>query len=185
MRDLCGTCENIKNFAACAVSRSFCRLAANPEFLGCGLLCAPKSCKEFDSWELDRIEFVWPYRGLPETGHCTLLNDLILFGSCHRTSCKHNLNLHTTTIADHWHVVGSSGKGEHVLKSSVTLSTPNLLNTRARATNLQSCSSASHQRPLVREVKVNCDKSKLIEVVKATLLSQYFSNHTITRLWII
>ena len=39
MRDLCGTCKNIKNFVACAVSRSFCRLAANhPEFLGCGLL---------------------------------------------------------------------------------------------------------------------------------------------------
>ena len=39
MRDLFGTCKNIKNFVACAVSRSFCRLAANhPEFLGCGLL---------------------------------------------------------------------------------------------------------------------------------------------------
>ena len=77
--------------------------------------------------------------------------------------------------------MGSSGKGKHVLnssESSVTLSTPNLPKTRATATNLQSCSSASHQRPLVREVKVNCDKSKLIEVVKATLLSQYFGNHT-------
>ena len=39
MRDLFGTCKNIKNFVACAVSRSFCRLTANhPEFLGCGLL---------------------------------------------------------------------------------------------------------------------------------------------------
>ena len=59
MRDLFGTCKNIKIFFACAVWRPFCRLAANPEFLGCGLLCAPKSCKEFDFWEVDRIEFVW------------------------------------------------------------------------------------------------------------------------------
>ena len=87
MRDLFGTCKNIKIFFACAVWRPFCRLAANPEFLGCGLLCAPRSFKEFDFWELDRLEFVWPYRGLPETGHGALLNDLILFESCHRTSC--------------------------------------------------------------------------------------------------
>ena len=59
MRDLCGTYKNIKNFVACAVSRSFCGLAANhPEFLGCGLLCAPKSGKEFEVWD-----FVWPSRG--------------------------------------------------------------------------------------------------------------------------
>ena len=47
---------------------------------------------------------------LTETGDGTLLNDSILFGSCHRTSCCHNINLHTTTIADHWHV-------EHLLAS--------------------------------------------------------------------
>ena len=47
MRDLCLTCKNINNFVACTVSRSFCRLVAKHlEFLGCGLLCAPKSCKE-------------------------------------------------------------------------------------------------------------------------------------------
>ena len=68
---------------ACAVSRSFCRLAANPEFLGCGLLCTPKSCKELYFWE-----FVWPYRDLPETGDSTPFNDSILFRSCHRTSCN-------------------------------------------------------------------------------------------------
>ena len=63
MWDLCGTCKNVNNFVACAVSRSFCRLVANhAEFRGC-LLCAPKSGKEFEIWE-----FVWPCRDLPETG---------------------------------------------------------------------------------------------------------------------
>ena len=58
----CGIClvhARTSRLFACAVWRPFCRLAATPEFLGCGLLCAPKSCKEFDFWELDRIEFVW------------------------------------------------------------------------------------------------------------------------------
>ena len=119
MRDLCGTCKNIKNFVACAVSRSFCGLAANhPEFLGCGLLALQslvKSLKFETSCDLQ------------EAGAGTRLNDSILF-ACHRISC--NINLHTT-IADHWHVehllasqilahqlgfdLGSSGKGEHVL----------------------------------------------------------------------
>ena len=87
---------------------------------------------------------------LTETGDGTLLNDSILFGSCHRTSCCHNINLHTTTIADHWHV-------EHLLASQMLTHTElgfefisgrtcpqvNLLNTRATTMNLQRCSSVS------------------------------------------
>ena len=106
MWDLCGTCKNINNFVACAVSRSFCRLVANhAEFRGC-LLCAPKSGKEFEIWE-----FVWPCRDLPETGDGPRT---YWFDSVRMSShiMQPYLNLHTTTIVDHWHV-------EHLLASQM------------------------------------------------------------------